>query len=133
MPQHLTYEIHVLRGQDWIIESANECRQTAIYDARQLVETYVVPAAKVVEDRFSPDTGDAQQAVVFYLDRNEKTKPRDQVTFRSRPERVRTGPRQINYKKPFTWERVVHRLMILVMVVGGICIGTLVGVAFLVD
>lgn len=136
MSESLSYEVYIRRGDEWIVETVSKSRQSALGDAERLFEQHVAPAVKVVEDRYSSETGNAVSVTICHMDREPKARARTAAQSRSQPEFVERGPRIVNYKPGSSkrpWEILVQRLMILVVIVGGICIGTLVGVAFLMD
>ena len=136
MPDSLSYEVYIRRGDDWMVEFASECRETALDDAKQLFDARVATAVKVIEERFSPDTGEAHQATIFVVDRNRKTYSRRASPAPKHSERLGPATRAISYKPNRTktaWDLFIQRLTVLVLVVGGLCLGTLIGLAFLFD
>jgi len=81
-PTH-TYEVHVLRGHDWIIDSVYESREDALRDARAVVAGNPQASVQLIEERFDPRTGASQETVVF------RAQPADKgsATFKHRPAR----------------------------------------------
>lgn len=81
MSPTLTYELHVLRGQDWIIDRVYESRDDALREARALVAGNPQASVQLVEERFDPLTGNSQETVLFRVQPVDK----GAATFKRRP------------------------------------------------
>jgi hypothetical protein len=87
MTAMLTYELHLLRGHDWIIDRVYESRDEALREARALIAANPQACVQLIEERFDPSSGHTQETVIF------KAQPVDKgsATFRRRS--PPTGPR----------------------------------------
>ncbi len=135
MSETLTYEVYIRRGQEWIVEFACECRETALNEARRLVDAHVSTAVKVIEERFSPDAEVATGATIFHVEREQARRRMSQPPS-ERPARVRPPGRKVSYEPPrrqSAWELLVQRLIVLILVVGGLSVGILFTLAHLLD
>jgi len=63
----VTYEVLVLQGGKWTIESrySNAEREEAISDAKSMHENPHVVAVKVIKETHDPDTGSSYESTVF--------------------------------------------------------------------
>lgn len=60
-----SYELHILRGQDWIIDSVYDLRDDALRDAHSFVAGNPQACVQLVEERFDPGTGNTHETVLF--------------------------------------------------------------------
>lgn len=119
VPIH-TYELHVLRGQDWIIDQIFESRDEAMREARALVASNPSVAVQLIEERFDPATGTSQETVLF------RAQPVDKgsVTFKRRGPAAR--PATSRRQGTFTLSPVV---ITVIAVAGAFACGLLIGLA----
>jgi hypothetical protein len=59
------YEVHTLKGGQWVIDSTYPDRDSAIEVAKQLYGEKRFDGVKVVKDTFDPKTGEGKEIVVF--------------------------------------------------------------------
>jgi hypothetical protein len=71
------YEVHTLKGGQWVIDSTYPDRDSAIEVAKQLYGEKRFDGVKVVKDTFDPKTGEGKEIVVFDTSKapREKTPP----------------------------------------------------------
>lgn len=76
MAQNL-YEVHTLKGGQWVIDSTYPDRDTSIEVAKQLHGEKRYEAIKVIKDTFDPKSGQGKEIVVYDTSRapREKTTP----------------------------------------------------------
>lgn len=136
MPEPLTYEVYIRRGQEWFVENASDCKETALEEAQRLYDAHVSTAVKVIEERFSADTGESSGATIFFVDRNRPPQRGARPTARARPLRERPVGKAVNYKPKRVKapaEIFLQRLTLLVLVAGGLTLSLLVSLAHLLD
>jgi hypothetical protein len=77
----LSYELHILRGGEWIIDRVYESRDDAYRDARAIVAANPQASLQLIEERFDPQSGNSQETAIF------RAQPVDKgaATFRRRP------------------------------------------------
>jgi|GEM_PF-627874 len=59
------YEVHTLKGGQWIIDSTYPDRETSIEVAKQLHGEKRFDGIKVIRDTFDPKTGDGKEVIVY--------------------------------------------------------------------
>jgi hypothetical protein len=59
------YEVHTLKGGNWVIDSTYPDKENAIDTAKQLHGERRFDAIKVIKDTFDPRTGQGKELVVF--------------------------------------------------------------------
>jgi hypothetical protein len=74
------FEVHTLKGGQWVIDSTYPDRDSAIEVAKQLYGEKRFQGVKVIKDTFDPKTGDAKEIVVFDTASKKRDKPSLQPT-----------------------------------------------------
>lgn len=74
------FEVHTLKGSQWVIDSTYPDRDSAIEVAKQLYGEKRFDGVKVIKDTFDPKTGDAKEIVVFDTASKKRDKPSLQPT-----------------------------------------------------
>lgn len=71
------YEVHTLKGGQWVIDSTYPDRDTSIEVAKSLHGEKRFDAIKVIKDTFDPKTGKGKELVVFDTSKapREKSSP----------------------------------------------------------
>jgi uncharacterized membrane protein len=71
------YEVHTLKGGQWVIDSTYPDRESAIEVAKQLHGEKRFEAIKVIKDTYDPKSGTAKEIVVYDTSKapREKSKP----------------------------------------------------------
>lgn len=71
------YEVHTLKGGQWVIDSTYPDRESAIDVAKQLHGEKRFDAIKVIKDTYDPKSGTAKEIVVYDTSKapREKSKP----------------------------------------------------------
>lgn len=59
------FEVHTLKGGQWVIDSTYPGREAAIEVAKQLYGEKAFEAIKVIKDTFDPATGQGKEIVVY--------------------------------------------------------------------
>lgn len=59
------YEVHTLKGGQWVIDSTYPDKETSIEVAKQLHGEKRFEGIKVIKDTFDPNTGQGKELVVF--------------------------------------------------------------------
>ncbi|WP_420562731.1 hypothetical protein [Thalassobaculum sp.] len=59
------YEVHTLKGGQWVIDSTYPDKETSIEVAKQLHGEKRFEGIKVIKDTFDPKTGQGKELVVF--------------------------------------------------------------------
>ena len=59
------YEVHTLKGGQWVIDSTYPDRESSIEVAKQLHGEKRFDGVKVIRDTFDPKTGDGKEIVVY--------------------------------------------------------------------
>ena len=69
------YEVHTLKGGQWVIDSTYPDRDTSIEVAKQLHGEKRFEGSKVIKDTFDPKTGQGKELVVFDTSKAPKDRP----------------------------------------------------------
>jgi len=69
------YEVHTLKGGQWVIDSTYPDKDTSIEVAKQLHGERRFEGIKVIKDTFDPRTGQGKELVVFDTSKAPKEKP----------------------------------------------------------
>lgn len=69
------YEVHTLKGGNWVIDSTYPDKDTSIEVAKQLHGEKRFEGIKVIKDTFDPRTGQGKELVVFDTSKAPKDKP----------------------------------------------------------
>lgn len=69
------YEVHTLKGGQWVIDSTYPDRDTSIEVAKQLHGEKRFEGIKVIKDTFDPKTGQGKELVVFDTSKAPKDRP----------------------------------------------------------
>src|SRR3546814_669726 len=68
------YEVHTLKGGQWVIDSTYPDRESSIEVAKQLHGEKRYDAIKVIKDTFDPKTGKGKEIVVYDTSRAPREK-----------------------------------------------------------
>ena len=69
------YEVHTLKGGQWVIDSTYPDKDTSIEVAKQLHGEKRFEGIKVIKDTFDPKTGQGKELVVFDTSKTQKERP----------------------------------------------------------
>ncbi|MDF1793907.1 MAG: hypothetical protein P1U88_18490 [Thalassobaculaceae bacterium] len=69
------FEVHTLKGGQWVIDSTYPDKDTAIEVAKQLHGEKRFEGIKVIKDTFDPKTGQGKELVVFDTSKAPKDRP----------------------------------------------------------
>jgi hypothetical protein len=69
------YEVHTLKGGNWVIDSTYPDKDTSIEVAKQLHGEKRFEGIKVIKDTFDPRTGQGKELVVFDTSKAPKDRP----------------------------------------------------------
>lgn len=69
------FEVHTLKGGQWVIDSTYPDRDTSIEVAKQLHGEKRFEGIKVIKDTFDPRTGQGKELVVFDTSKAPKDRP----------------------------------------------------------
>lgn len=69
------YEVHTLKGGQWVIDSTYPDKDTSIEVAKQLHGEKRFEGIKVIKDTFDPKTGQGKELVVFDTSKTPKDRP----------------------------------------------------------
>ncbi len=69
------YEVHTLKGGQWVIDSTYPDKETSIEVAKQLHGEKRFEGIKVIKDTFDPKTGQGKELVVFDTSKAPKDRP----------------------------------------------------------
>ncbi|MFX4220566.1 MAG: hypothetical protein ACMVO3_06010 [Thalassobaculum sp.] len=69
------FEVHTLKGGQWVIDSTYPDRDTSIEVAKQLHGEKRFEGIKVIKDTFDPKTGQGKELVVFDTSKAPKDRP----------------------------------------------------------
>ena len=68
------YEVHTLKGGQWVIDSTYPDRESSIEVAKQLHGEKRYDAIKVIKDTFDPKTGKGKEIIVYDTSRTPREK-----------------------------------------------------------
>ena len=127
MAKSVSYEVLSTRGDNWTIESVNDDREVALYEARALLEIRRLKAVKVVQETYDDEADRTTTKTIFNEARGAaKGKPKPETE--EETEDAAAAPPVGRKKDGFD---VVKYLIILVLSIGGIALVMLAGAAFL--
>ena len=127
MARSVSYEVLSTRGDNWMIESVNDDREVALYEARALLENRHLKAVKVVQETYDDEADRTTTRTIFNEARGAaKGKPKPETE--EETEDAAAAP-PVGRKKDGS--DVVKYLIILVLSIGGIALVMLAGAAFL--
>ena len=127
MAKSVSYEVLSTRGENWTIESVNDDREVALYEARTLLKNRHLKAVKVVQDTYDDEADRTTTRTIFNEARSAaKGKPKPET--QEETEDAAAAP-AVGRKKDGS--DVVKYLIILVLSIGGIALVMLAGAAFL--
>ncbi len=130
MAKSVSYEVLSTRGDNWMIESVNDDREVALYEARTLLDSRYVKAVKVVQETYDDEVDRTTAKTIFNKASGAaKGKPQPE-TEKKKSKDAATAP-AVGRKKGGS--EVVKYLIILVLSIGGIALVMLTGAAFLMD
>jgi hypothetical protein len=69
------FEVHTLKGGQWIIDSTYPDKDSAIEVAKQLYGEKRFQGVKVIKDTYDPKTGQGKEIVVFDTSKAPREKP----------------------------------------------------------
>ena len=69
------FEVHTLKGGQWVIDSTYPDKDTSIEVAKQLHGEKRFDGIKVIKDTFDPKTGQGKELVVFDTSKTQKDRP----------------------------------------------------------
>jgi len=70
------YEVHTLKGGQWVIDSTYPDRESGIEVAKQLHGEKRFDAIKVIKDTYDPKSGTAKEIVVYDTSKAPREKPK---------------------------------------------------------
>ncbi len=127
MAKSISYEVLSTRGDNWTIESVNDDREAALYEARALLENRHLKAVKVVQETYDDESDRTITRTIFNEARGAaKGKPKPETQAETKD--AGTAP-AVGRKKDGS--EVIKYLIILVLSIGGIALVMLAGAAFL--
>ena len=127
MAKSISYEVLSTRGDNWTIESVNDDREVALYEARTLLENRHLKAVKVVQETYDDEVDRTTTRTIFNEARGAakgKPKPEKEKETKDAPAAPAVGRKKDG-------SEVVKYLIILVLSIGGIALVMLAGAAFL--
>lgn len=86
------FEVHTLKGGQWIIDSTYPDKDSSIEVAKQLYGEKRFQGVKVIKDTYDPKTGQGKEIVVFDTSKAPREKPSLQPTAAA-PEAPAASPR----------------------------------------
>jgi len=75
MSTQTLYEVHTLKGGQWVVDSTYPKRETAIEVARGLHGEKAFDGVKVIRDSFDAASGNAKESVIYDSSKQPKPKP----------------------------------------------------------
>ena len=122
-----SYEVYAHKGGNWNIDSVYDDKAEAMYEAKQLLESRYSTGVKVIEETFDDETGDSKSKIIF---QQVKGNPAPKRPAAAKP-KARAAAKQTKKaaKKKDSFTRYV---LLLVLAVGGIGIGMIALLFFLV-
>ncbi len=127
MARSVSYEVLSSRGDNWMIESVNDDREVALYEARALLENRYLKAVKVVQETYDDEADRTTTRTIFNEARGAaKGKPKPETE--KETEDAAAAP-AVSRKKDGS--DVVKYLIILVLSIGGIALVMLAAAGFL--
>ncbi len=127
MAKSVSYEVLSTRGENWTIESVNDDREVALYEARTLLKNRHLKAVKVVQDTYDDEADRTTPRTNFNEARGAakgKPKPEKQEGTKDAPAAPALGRKKDG-------SDVVKYLIILVLSIGGIALVMLAVAGFL--
>ncbi len=127
MAKSVSYEVLSTRGDNWTIESVNDDRDVALYEARSLLENRHLKAVKVIQETYDDESDSTITRTIFNEARGAekgKPKPKTQEESKDAPAAPAVGRKKDG-------SEVIRYLIILVLSIGGIALVMLAGAAFL--
>ncbi len=87
------YEVHTLKGGQWVIDSTYPDRDSSIEVAKQLYGEKRFDGVKVIRDTFDPKTGEGKEIVVFDTSKapREKSPPKQAPAAKAAAEAAATA------------------------------------------
>ena len=127
MAKSVSYDVLSTRGENWTIESVNDDREVALYEARTLLKNRHLKAVKVVQDTYDDEADRTTTRTIFNEARGAaKGKPKPETQEETKDAAAAPA---VGRKKDGS--DVVKYLIILVLSIGGIALVMLAGAAFL--
>lgn len=120
----VSYEVYAHKGGNWNIDSVYDDKAEAMYEAKQLLESRHSTGVKVIEEIFDDETGDSRSKVIFQQVKGSAA-PKKATKKKAK---ARVGAAQ-KKKKPKTKDSFTKYMLILLFSVGGVGIG-LIGLLF---
>ena len=134
--QTLSYEVYVRQGKEWKLELVTKNRDTAIWEAKDIFQSKSISAVRVEEEGSSADSDEVNTKTILRLNRDLKKSPKnpadDEAALKAKGRNLKIKPYQTPSQNS-SWNTFVFRLVGLVIVVGGIALGTLLTLAHLMD
>lgn len=87
------YELHVLHGERWLIDSTDTDRRTLLEEAQLLLQRPGVYGVKVCKETYDPVSEVAAGRVIFQQIKPRPPQPRFRIIPQLRPELPRIEPR----------------------------------------
>ncbi len=129
MAKSVSYEVLSTRGENWTIESVNDDREVALYEARTLLENRRLKAVKVVQETYDDEVDRTFTRIIFNEARGA-AKGKSKSEAQEETKDAAAAP-AVGRKKDGS--EVIKYLIILVLSIGGIALAMLAGAAFLMD
>ncbi len=126
----VSYEVYAYKNGNWNIDSVYDDRDMAMHEARMLLESRYVSGAQVIEEKYDDETGDTFSKIIFKERKGaekRKAAPRQKPQAKVAPAKAKPPPKKKEEKE------FVRYMVILVLSVGGIALGLIVGLAFLIE
>ncbi len=127
MARSVSYEVLSTRGDNWMIESVNDDREVALYEARILLENRHLKAVKVVQETYD-DEADRTTTRTIFSEARGAAKRKPKPATQEETEDAAAAP-AVGRKKDGS--DVVKYLIILVLSIGGIALVMLAVAGFL--
>ncbi len=128
MARSVSYEVLSNRGDNWTIESVNDDREVALFEARTLLENRHLKAVKVVQETYDDETDRTTTRTIFNEARGAakgKPKPATEKETKDAPAAPAVAPKKKDGSD------AIKYLIILVLSVGGIALVMLAVAGFL--
>ncbi|MFQ5618597.1 MAG: hypothetical protein ACE5FR_06455 [Rhodospirillales bacterium] len=128
MARSVSYEVLSTRGDNWMIESVNDDREVALYEARALLENRHLKAVKVIQETYDDEADRTITRTIFNEVRGAQKGPPKPAP----QEETKDAPAAPAVAEKKDGSDAVKYLIILVLSIGGIALVMLAVAGFLV-
>ena len=132
MGRTVSYEVYAFKGGNWNIDSVYDEKEMALFEARALLDSRHLSGVQVIEERFDAETGETLSKIVFKARKGQDRKPTDRPPVRRSIERAAAAAPKPR-KKPAKDDNFTKYVTLLVLTVGGIGLGLIAVLAFLLE